>query len=173
MPNKDNTGGMGFIIIIFILIILGTIFASTIADSIRTLTEAESVSNESVTVTAAGRLATGVINNDTTYTLSRANITGISEARTGNGTILTVDLDFVRNTTISQATVQFVDSGLMSEYTNYTNETNFDYSFTQADYIENSIARTILRNFVVLFFVLGFVIFIAGVIYKRINESSW
>ena len=155
----DNTQAIGGLIGLFIIALIGIVLLSAIGDSVSLTTETLSITNRSIDISSA-RLADNGIDNGTAFTLlsTGQRITGISEVRAGNGSVLIEDTDWFTN---SSSIVAFSNSTTMIALINNSlaNITLVDFGFEPAEFVKDANARTFL-GLIPLFFVIGLLLFI-------------
>lgn len=167
--KTKEVGGLGGIISIFILIIIGTILAGALADSLFEATNTRGQTNETTDITAQRATWNGSTpgmqdwGGNITSELNDDNLVSLDQLRHSNGTILTVNIDYTVN--LSAGTFILLNSSANRAW--FENITLADYHYKDAEYVDNTISRTLLTNLVLIFFITGMVVFVAGYVMKR------
>jgi len=165
---------LGAYLVMFITVIVGIALLGSMADSIWENRNAYAVTAEVLDVTSA-RTNYNPVHNDTSefnpltsLSLANDNIRSVSAVTLSNGTALTQGTDW-RFVDRLEGTVNILNSTITTRW-NFTttdgvfNQTNWTYLHSDT-YVEDATSRTFL-GFIVLFFVIGIVLFVIAVINK-------
>lgn len=167
MVKEDNISGVAKIVMLFIMAIIGVILLNIIADAIFPTINLNPVSNESLDVSSAVLPNSGQsMDNEVGLSLGHDNWS-LSELRAFNGTIFVEDTDYIVNTTLS---LIYMQNTTVTVYnTNISNTTYADYTWTPNEYIQSSSAR-VLMGLIVLFFAIGLLLFLVGMVWKELKD---
>ena len=145
---KDN--GIGKLIGIFILALLGIVFASTIGDSLSSISDTSDVVNETITI-ASG---TGTTENDHLITITEMQ-NGTDALCSGASGCTIADFNWTALTGVVLVPVN-VSNGLW----------NISYTFEPSTYVAQATPRTILNSTILIFFAVGVLLFVIGWFYS-------
>jgi len=157
---------MGSILIIFITILIGITLVSALADQMWGNVNPFPTTNETVDISSArginGNFSTGAM---VEISLANDDLIAFTELRMHNGTVATRDSDYRIN--LSEGGLTMLDTNFTAGY-NVTsiNYTNVDYTHTDGLYVRNASARVVLNNLVLIFFVVGMVIWVYVMVRK-------
>tara|TARA_R100000656_G_C3955843_1_gene129148 strand:- start:1454 stop:1972 length:519 start_codon:yes stop_codon:yes gene_type:complete len=143
----------GALIGMFVVVILGVIFAGAIADETDVITNSQQLLNESVNMGAALQ-SNNDINESQNFTLAQSNwSTNTVVVNALNGTAFTLNTDYVVD--YQNESIQLRNTTTVSDYLNSTsNFTGVDYNYFHSNYVEDAPSR-VLVGLVLLFFVIG------------------
>ena len=154
---------LGTIILIFITIIIGVTLITALGDQIFENVNLRNTLNQTTDVSSA-RNVTGGFTSPTEFDLTDKEMSSFSELRMENGTAFTEDTDYRVNLTVGGITM--LNSQLTDDFQD-SNTTLADYSEYPDLYVKHSIARTIINNLILIFFVVGLVIWV----YVKVKET--
>jgi|TARA_R100000501_G_C2594918_1_gene93758 hypothetical protein len=134
----------------FLVILVGAVLFSAIAENTFLVTDALTVSNESLDISTA-RLTGMNINESVNLTLGNSNWTaGSVSIRALNGTAFTSGTDYVANYTTQE--ISFRNTTTMINY--LSNTTGAYYQYYHANYLNDGTSR-VLTRLIQLLFVIG------------------
>jgi hypothetical protein len=162
---------IGTLVLLFITILVGITLISTIADETKLVTELAGVDNESLDISSARNATT----NDTVggftppveITLSITDgLESFTELRQVNGSAFTKDTDYRVN--LSTGGITMLETEHTGGYT-HSNITLADYKHHRDDkYIQGSAtARTIVKDLIVIFVIVGLLVWVYTVVIKQ------
>ena len=157
---------MGTLILIFITIIVGIALINALGDQIWENTNIPTSDNETVDITSV-RGIEGNFTYPVKAELSLANddLASFTELRMENTTAATRDTDYIVN--LTEGTITMLDTVFTAQYNGTENYTSVDYTYYEAAYVKHSIARMILNTLVLIFFVLGMVVWVYAAVTKE------
>ena len=165
MDNK-----LGGLITVFIVALVGLVLIDSLGNEITKVDDLGIVTNESIDMASARAGAISNYTADVEFSLSRDDLSGFSELRMVNGTAFTKNTDYYVNLTLGK--IRMLDTQVTYDYAaaNESNTTLSDFTYNPDAYVKDSISRTILTSLILIFFVIGLVVWVYAYIKNNYLE---
>jgi len=167
----EKSTQFGALFVLFITIVVGIVLIDTLGDTVFGAVNTQGATNETVDASAVNGLRGDepMILSNVSVTLASEDWNSISAIRSENGSTFALNTDYYIDYTEEE--IFFNATALVnSSFFDVTNNTLVDYNFNPDSYVKSSIARTLLNNFIVLFFVLGLVGYVIYVVWRKYIE---
>ncbi len=168
----EGDSKLGILITVFIFIVVGIALINVLGDAIFENVNLFTTTNETVDITALrqtiewndslGVLWVGNMTDGSTISLANDRLDAITQVRTGNETILIEGIDFTLDKT--SGLITFRDTISLARANETDNYTSWDYTHGENYVRGSSVARTFI-NLIMIFFVVGFVLFVISKIF--------
>jgi len=165
---------IGVLFILFITIIIGAVLVNSLADSVWENVNVYTQSNDTIDISSARNTVTGNMTPNSELAMAENYIVDVTSATlynvNGSEYTLTEGTDFTVETTDGDLT--FFDTLTLSNDSDSELGNITEFVYTHGDsYVKSSVGRTLLDNFLVLFFIIGLVVWAIYLVKKEFLDE--
>ena len=163
MENK-----LGGFITVFIVVMVGLVLAEALGNAIVKVEDLGTVTNKSIDISSLRGEDDGVGNftTDVELSLGRDDLASFSEMRMENGTAFTENTDYYVN--LTEGTFRLLDTETTASFDS-DNNTLADYTYYPDAYVKDSMSRVIIKTLIMVFFVMGILMFVYAWVKKEFD----